>query len=131
MSRKIRLLLPLLVIFMTGSFAVYKSTAASENPKEFVGMFKVARANFLKEGPKPEDMPVLKAHLDYWQKYTDEGVCLLFGHTLNNDESAFGIVIVKADSEKTAHELMDADPMIKAGIVSVTVLPFEGIMKTK
>jgi uncharacterized protein YciI len=119
----------LLIALMAGSFAVYKSFAAAEGPKQFIGVFKITRANFLKDGPKPEEMPVLKAHLDYWQKYTDEGVCLIFGHTLNNDESSFGIVVVNADSEKTARELMDVDPLTKSGIVTVTVFPFQGIMK--
>jgi uncharacterized protein YciI len=125
-------MLPVLLASLAIGFVVYNSSAsATQKPKQFIGLFKVARASFLKEGPKPEDMPAIKAHIEYWQKYTDEGVCQLAGHTLNKDESAFGLAVVRSESETTAREMMDADPMIKAGILSVTLFPFEGIEANK
>jgi uncharacterized protein YciI len=123
-----RLMLSALLASLALGGVVYNSLAsAAQQPKQFIGLFKVARANFLKEGPKPEDMPAIKAHVDYWQKYADQGLCQLAGHTLNKDDSAFGLALVRTESEKTARELMDADPMVKSGILSVTVFPFEGL----
>ena len=126
-----RVLILCLFVAIVSAVTAYGSFAATQKPKQFIAIFKIARVNFLKEGPKPDEMPALNAHRDYWQRYTDEGICQIAGHTLNNDESAFGIALVKTESEKAARDMMDADPMVKAGILSVTVFPFEGLEASK
>lgn len=123
------LIVPVVLTMVASALAVYASFSFNaQKPKQFVGIFKVARADFLKNGPKPEEMPIIIQHRDYWQEYTDQGVCLLAGHTLNDDDP-IGLAIIRVDSEKTAQEMMDNDPMVKAGMLSVKLLPWEGLEK--
>jgi uncharacterized protein YciI len=121
------LVVPVCLTIIATFMAVYGSFSTdAEKPKQFVGIFKLAKADFLKNTPKPEDMAILMQHRDYWQKYTDEGVCLMAGHTLNDDDP-IGIAVIRADSEKTAKAMMDNCPAVKAGILKVTLYPFEGL----
>jgi uncharacterized protein YciI len=114
---------------LLATLTVVRHSLADGQKKEikFVGVFKVTRSDFITKGPKPEEMPVLRAHVEYWQGQINQGVCLLAGHTLNKDESGFGLAIVQTDSEATAKKIMDNDPMVRAGIITVTVFPFEGL----
>jgi uncharacterized protein YciI len=74
---------------------------------------------------------VLRAHIEYWQGQINRGACLLAGHTLNKDETAFGLVVIRADSEASAKKMVEDDPMVRAGIINVTVFPFEGLSAKK
>ena len=64
----------------------------------------------------------------YLQRLSDQGISVLAGHTLNHDESAFGLAIVRADSETAARKIMDDDVLVRNGIVTVTVFPFEALI---
>ena len=125
-----RIIVPVLIALTAATFAVSTSFSKEDKPKQFVGIFKVAKAEFLKNGPTPEEMKIVIQHRDYWQKYTDEGVCLIAGHTLNDDDP-IGLSVVNAESEAAAKVMMDADPMVKSGMLKVTLLPFQGLEKKK
>ena len=82
------------------------------------------RVEMLRSGPTAEEARVLAQHRAYLQDLTERGVLALAGRTLNNDETTFGIVIMRAASEAEARALMDNDPFIKSGIASGTLFPF-------
>ena len=99
-----------------------------DQPKQFAGLFKASSRELRGQAPAPEEMAALRQHVEYLRKLADQGVLILGGHTLNHDESAFGIVIVRADSQAAASAIMDADPLVRAHIVTVAVFPFEGLL---
>ena len=93
-----------------------------------MGIFKATNPNFVTKGPRPEDMSVLRQHVEYLQKLSDQGVSIVAGHTMNHDQNAFGLAIVRAESENAARKIMEDDPLVRAGILTVTVFPFEGLV---
>jgi len=99
-----------------------------DQPKQFAGLFKASSPELRGKSAGPEEMAALRRHVEYLRKLADQGVLILGGHTLNHDESAFGIVIFRADSEATASAIMDADPLVRAHIVTVAVFPFEALL---
>jgi uncharacterized protein YciI len=99
-----------------------------EKPRQFAGVFKAANPDLVKKGPGPDQMALLQQHVEYLRRLTDQGVALLGGHTLNHDETAFGLVIVRANSQAAASDIMEADPLVRAHLVTVTVFPFEGLL---
>ena len=105
-------------------------SAIGQQPKRnlFVGVFKATNPEFFVKGPRPEDVPVLKEHVEYWQNLTERGISIVGGHTLNRDESAFGLVVVSIDSEAAAREIIERSPLVRAGLAKVTVYPFEGLV---
>ena len=46
------------------------------------------------------------------------------GRTLNNDETAFGIVVFRAPSEAEALETMQSDPAVAAGVMRAELFPY-------
>ncbi len=94
----------------------------------FIGIFKPTNPDFVKNGPSPEQMPLIKKHVEYLQGLTDRGISIVAGHTTNHDANAFGLVLVHADSETAARKIMEEDALIHAGILTVTVFPFEGLV---
>jgi uncharacterized protein YciI len=45
----------------------------------------------------PGESQAMEAHLDRLKVLRDEGVIVISGRTLNNDETTFGIVMLRAD----------------------------------
>lgn len=54
---------------------------------------------------------------------TEEGAVLLAGRALNTDPSSFGIVILEAESEEAARELVQNDPAVKASVFRAELFP--------
>lgn len=46
------------------------------------------------------------------------------GRTLNADETAFGIVVFRADSETSARQIMHDDPAVKLGVMHAELFPY-------
>ena len=65
---------------------------------------------------------VMLQHIDYWTVLTDEGSSLLFGPVLD-PKGAFGMAIMEVSSEDEAHQLVQKDPVIAAGICTYELSP--------
>jgi uncharacterized protein YciI len=128
MRKRILLLSALTTLILTGFLSGGSSAQGQQKEGQFVGVFKATNPDFFKKGPQPEEVPILRQHVQYWQKLFDQGVCSVAGHTLNMDENAFALVIVRADSESAAREIIERAPLVRVGIARVTVFPFEGLM---
>ncbi|WP_100489160.1 YciI family protein [Sporolactobacillus pectinivorans] len=63
-------------------------------------------------------------HFARLQKLQDEGKLILAGKTLGIDEKTFGIVILEADSDKEALELMRTNPAVAEGIMTAELFPY-------
>jgi len=61
-------------------------------------------------------------HFSYLEALAGRGVVILAGCTLNTDESSFGIVIFKAESDEAAHTIMTHDPAVQAGVTLAPAL---------
>jgi len=128
MNKRIPLSLALIALIIAGLTAAVSATRAQQKQALFIGLFKAKNPEFAKKGPRPEDMPLVREHLEYFQKLSADGVSIVAGHTLNHDETAFGIAIVRADSENAARKIMGDVPLVRAGLLTVTVFPFEGLL---
>jgi uncharacterized protein YciI len=54
----------------------------------------------------------------------EQGIMLLAGRTENNDNTTFGLVIFKAESEKEAREIMHNDPAVKNRVMRAELYPY-------
>ena len=70
------------------------------------------------------DERIVGEHFDRLQGMLDDGTLVLAGRTLNNDETAFGIVIFEAASEKEALGIMNGDPAVRDGIMTAELFPY-------
>jgi len=67
----------------------------------------------------------MEKHVSYLTDLTDQGTLVMAGRTQNADERTFGIVIFLADSEGTARAIMNEDPAVESGIMTVELFPFQ------
>jgi uncharacterized protein YciI len=125
---RIAIVAVLTAILFTGLVTLNRPGRAQQKQTLFIGLFKAANPDFVKQGPSPADMPLLRKHVEYLQKLTDQGISVVAGHTLNHDESAFGIVILRTDSESSARKILAEDALVQAGLVKVQVFQFEGLI---
>ena len=98
--------------------------------KQFLYKLQPTRLEMLTSGPTAEEEQVVSEHFNYLKRYCDQGVVVLAGRTLNNDEKTFGIAILTVDSEKGAHSIMADDPAVKRGVMRAELFPFRIAMQS-
>ncbi len=102
-----------------------------ESPRQFALFMKATGPEFFTKTQEPEGKQMVDKHLKKLQALTEKGICLFSGHTLVTDESGFGIIVVKVDSEAEAQKIIDDDDLVKAGLVRGTVFPFQVVTAAK
>ena len=90
---------------------------------QFLYTVQPTRPGFLEASTEEEDR-IVSEHFQYLQAMTAQGTCLLAGRTLNTDPSSFGLVILQAESEDRARELMEGDPAVRAGVFQARLFPY-------
>jgi uncharacterized protein YciI len=132
MKQRTLLLTAVLTVLVSLSFGVVSSAKRQQQTeKQFALVFKVTGPEFFKKTQEPDGKQLVDKHFKKLQALTQQGVCLLSGHTLVTDESGFGIVIVRAESEAAAQKIVDDDDLVKAGLVSGRVFPFQVVTSGK
>ena len=91
---------------------------------EYLYRIQPTRVEMLSEGPTPEEERIVGDHYSYLKKLTDQGVVILAGRTLNTDESSFGIIIFRADSEEAAWRIVADDPAVRGGVMRAELYPY-------
>ena len=92
--------------------------------EHYVYVVKLTRPEMMSEGPTPAETARIDEHFNYVKDLHERGVVELAGRTLNDDETRFGIVIMRIGSESEARRIMDNDPAVKHGVMSATLHPF-------
>jgi uncharacterized protein YciI len=83
-----------------------------------------ARPEMLTHGPTESEEEAVQYHVAYLKDLSERSIVLLAGRTQTSDDSTFGIVILKADSEATAGEILEHDPAVNGGIMTAELFPF-------
>jgi len=116
-----------LLLLGTAAFAWGSLGHARPQPavKQFVLLMKATAQDSFKKTQEPEGKRLVAAHLKKLQALTEAGICIFSGRTLVTDESGFGIIVVRVESEAAAQKIIDDDDLVKAGLVRGTVFPFQ------
>jgi uncharacterized protein YciI len=133
MMNKLLLLASVLFVLGIGSFVVISSASEKREPteKQFALLMKATGPEFFKKTQEPDGMRLVDKHFKKLQALTAQGVCIFSGHSLNHDESGFGIIVVRAESEAAAQKIIDDDDLVKAGLVRGTIFPFQVVTSGK
>ena len=100
------------------------SSTAQRETKMYLYTLVAAQAEMMAKGLTPEQTKTMQEHLDHLKSLSDNGLVVFAGRTLNNDETTFGIVMLRADSDAAAREIMSHDPGIQKGLFKATLFPF-------
>jgi uncharacterized protein YciI len=97
---------------------------------EFIYQLSPVRMELLSSGPTDIEEAILAEHFEYLKRLTEAGTVALAGRTLTEDESAFGIVILKDVSERVARRIMNEDPAVFHTIMTARLFPFRIALKS-
>jgi len=81
--------------------------------KEFIYTVKPTRVAMLSDGPTEKESTILSQHAAYVEGLAKQGVLELAGRTQNADETTFGLVIFRAESQDAAKQIMLEDPAVR------------------
>ena len=90
----------------------------------FIYLIRQVRPEALTEGFTESESRAMSDHYEYLRGMTRKGVVLLAGPTLNTDNSNFGLVVLKAETEKEARDIMHNDPSVINRVVRAELYPF-------
>jgi uncharacterized protein YciI len=91
---------------------------------EYIYRIQPTKPEMLSEGPTPDEERIVGDHYSYLKSLTDQGVVILAGRTLNTDESSFGIIIFRAESEEAAQRIVANDPAVSGGVMCAELYPY-------
>ena len=86
------------------------------------------RIEMITVGPTEEESAVVAQHFAYLKDLTEQGIVLLAGRTLNADETAFGMVVFMANSEKSARKVMEGDPAVQHQVMKAQLYPYRAAL---
>ncbi len=131
MRNRLYLVLTLVVLIGITSFVPLGVHGRQQTEKQFALIMKATGPEFFKKTQESDGMQLVSKHFQKLQALTQQGVCIFSGHSLNRDETGFGIIVVRADSEAAAQKIIDDDDLVKAGLVRGTVFPFQVVTAGK
>jgi uncharacterized protein YciI len=91
---------------------------------QYIYRIQPTRPEMLSEGLTEEESEATSDHYAYLKSLLEEGVLVLAGRTLNTDVSAFGIVILNANSEEEARQIVLNDPAVVRGVMNAELFPY-------
>ena len=91
---------------------------------EYIYRIQPSRHDMLESGLTQEEERIVGEHFDYLKELWEKKSVVLAGRTLNTDASAFGIVILRVESENKAREIMQNDPAVKHGVMTAELFPY-------
>lgn len=97
----------------------------SQDSPQFLYRVQPARPAMLSVGPTPEEAAIVSDHFNYLKDLTAKGVLILAGRTQTTDETSFGIIIFRAESEEAARAIMNNDPAVAKGVFRASLFPYK------
>ncbi|MGE6755063.1 YciI family protein [Rossellomorea sp. NPDC071047] len=91
---------------------------------EFIYVLKLVPDLHKEENWTSADEDIVQQHFQRLKEFTEAGVVILAGRTLNEEENAFGIVIFEAEDEEMAKAFMKEDPAVNEGIMIAELFPY-------
>jgi uncharacterized protein YciI len=82
------------------------------------------RSEMLTHGPTEKEAEVTSQHYQYLKGLLEKGELILAGRTLNTDGSTFGIVILNAETEEAAREIVANDPVVRESVMRAELFPY-------
>lgn len=92
---------------------------------QFLYRLRPTRTGMVTGRPTERESDAIQEHGAYLRRLTDEGTVLLAGRTQRKDRDTFGIVLLVASDEASAQRVMEEDPAVRRGVMTVELYPFQ------
>ena len=92
---------------------------------QYIYVLKPVRLEMLTEGPTDAEAAAVQGHVEHLEQQAKAGTVLLAGRTQTADSDTFGLVILQAESETEAAQMMESDPAITGQAMTATLFPYQ------
>ena len=104
--------------------AAVAPAAAPAKPKQWLYVLRLAPRLHDDAAWTADDERVVGEHFRRLKQLTADGVVILAGRTAEPGDRTFGLVVFEAPDEASARAIMEADPTVKAGVMTATLHPY-------
>lgn len=98
---------------------------------QFLCTLRPTRLAMVTDGPTDAEARTIERHFAYLSRLADDGILLLAGRTLDDNDQTHGIAILTAEDEDHANRLVNDDPAIVDGVMTATIQPFRVAIHAK
>lgn len=120
--QKLFLILVLCPFFISTSYA--QDTETTNVKKQYVYKLKLIPELLDENNWTEKENNIVGVHFSRLKEFTEKGIVILVGRTLNTDQTQFGIVIFEAADDIEAEKFMNDDPAVKEKIMTSELFPF-------
>jgi uncharacterized protein len=114
------LILSLLPTMFQPASAENNSGAQAQSPmKSWLIRVVPPRPTFASDAT-PAEQALMEQHIAYWKDLNAKGICE-FGGPVLDPKGAYGVLVVRANTEEEAVALGEADPSVKAGVNKIEI----------
>jgi uncharacterized protein YciI len=128
MEEEMKKHLVLIVLLLCTSKILFAQTEKPQEKKTFIYVLHIVPKYLDVKTWTDTDKKVVKEHMDKLRTLFADGTLLHAGKTDKMDEKTLGIVIYYAESIEKAKEIADADPAVKAGMMTAEVFSYRNIL---
>lgn len=114
----------ILLIFLFAVSGTAYAQQGSQNEKTFIYILKLTENYWSESNWTEKDSKIVGEHFSRLKDMFEKGTLIFAGKSDEENKVTFGIVIYKAASMEEAELIAKDDPAVKAGIMSVSVHPF-------
>ena len=75
-------------------------------------------------GPTSDESRIVGEHFEYCSGLVDDGTMLLAGRTVGALSETIGIIIIHAESDDDASQIVGTDPAVLQGVMAAEIQPY-------
>ena len=104
--------------------------ADPQRPPANVYMYTLAptRPGMLTDGATDDEKALAAQHWAYSRRLLQRGTVIFAGRTMTPAPGAFAMYVIRADSERSAREIMEADPAVRGGVYRAHLVPYQPML---
>ncbi len=77
-----------------------------------------------------EEQIIMKEHSQYWKRYMDEGIMLIYGPVFD-PKGTYGMGVLEVNNEEDLNNLLTNDPAIINGLGKYEIFPMKAVAPGK
>ena len=108
-----------------------RQAAPAAKTQQYVYMLRVVPRLHDQSKWTQKEMAATMQHLERLKQAAASGQVIQAGRTSEALDKTMGMVVFEADSPAAAQAFMEADPAVKAGVMTATLHPYEVVLQRK
>lgn len=89
------------------------------------------RLEIMTDGPTPQEAGVVARHWEHLLTLMQSGKLIFAGRTLLTTAESFASVVFRAETDREAESVMNADPAVSEGLMEPRLYPYQALLSAE